>query len=57
MVGDGGERSSVHVGRIRTVPGDDRAAWLWIVADNLWVGAALNALEIIAAAQKAGWLR
>jgi aspartate-semialdehyde dehydrogenase len=57
VVGSGTERSSVHVGRIRTEPGDDHAVWLWIVADNLWVGAALNALEIVAASVKAGWLR
>jgi aspartate-semialdehyde dehydrogenase len=50
------DRALVHVGRIRTDAGDDHALWLWIVADNLWVGAALNALQIIAVAVKRGWL-
>ena len=35
---------------------DDHAALLWVVADNLWVGAALNALEVVSEAEKAGWL-
>jgi len=50
------DRALVHVGRIRVDPDDDRAVWLWIVADNLWVGAALNALEIVSLATKLGWL-
>ena len=50
------ERALVHVGRIRTDPADDRALWMWVVADNLWVGAALNAIEIVALAVKFGWL-
>jgi aspartate-semialdehyde dehydrogenase len=36
----------VHVGRIRLDPDDPRGLWLWIVADNLLIGAALNALQI-----------
>ncbi|MER5483734.1 aspartate-semialdehyde dehydrogenase [Streptomyces sp. NPDC002812] len=36
----------VHVGRIRITPQDRRAFWMWIVADNLRIGAALNALQI-----------
>ena len=50
------DRARVHVGRIRVDPDDDHAVWLWIVADNLWVGAALNAVEIISTAVKATWL-
>jgi aspartate-semialdehyde dehydrogenase len=49
-------RRAVHVGRIRVDPDDPTAVWLWIVADNLWVGAALNALEIAEAAVEQGWL-
>jgi aspartate-semialdehyde dehydrogenase len=51
------DRALVHVGRIRTDPEDDHAVWLWVVADNLWIGAALNAIEILVLAVKAGWLR
>ncbi|MGW2995083.1 aspartate-semialdehyde dehydrogenase, partial [Streptomyces sp. NPDC001193] len=36
----------VHVGRIRVSPNDPRGFWLWLVADNLRVGAALNAVQI-----------
>jgi aspartate-semialdehyde dehydrogenase len=50
-------RTLVHVGRIRTDPEDDCALWLWVVADNLWVGAALNAVEIVEVAVGQGWLR
>ena len=50
------DRALVHVGRIRVEPDDDHALWLWVVADNLWVGAALNALEIVSLARKYGWL-
>lgn len=37
----------VHVGRIRQDPFDDRAVLLWVVADNLRKGAALNAVQIL----------
>lgn len=50
------DRALVHVGRIRVEPEDDRAVALWVVADNLWVGAALNALQIVELAVKNGWL-
>ncbi|WP_103545237.1 aspartate-semialdehyde dehydrogenase [Streptomyces sp. SM1] len=50
------DRAMVHVGRIRVEPEDDRAVALWVVADNLWVGAALNALQIVERAVKNGWL-
>ncbi len=51
------DRGLVHVGRIRVNPEDEQGVWLWIVADNLWVGAALNAIDIISIAVKRGWLR
>ncbi|MEU7132512.1 aspartate-semialdehyde dehydrogenase [Streptomyces sp. NPDC046261] len=50
-------RAAVHVGRVRVEPDDPRGVWLWIVADNLWVGAALNALQIVRTAVRWGWLR
>ncbi|HEX6791853.1 MAG TPA: aspartate-semialdehyde dehydrogenase [Candidatus Krumholzibacteria bacterium] len=37
---------AVFVGRIRTNPDDPRGVWMWLVADNLRPGAALNALQI-----------
>ncbi len=40
---------AVHVGRIRQDPTEDRCVNLWIVADNLRKGAALNALQILSA--------
>jgi aspartate-semialdehyde dehydrogenase len=36
----------VHVGRVRINPDNARGLWLWVVADNLQVGAALNAVLI-----------
>lgn len=36
----------VHVGRIRPTQNNPRAFWLWLVADNLRIGAALNAVQI-----------
>lgn len=36
----------VHVGRVRVNPENPCGLWLWTVADNLQVGAALNALPI-----------
>ncbi|MFD8737023.1 aspartate-semialdehyde dehydrogenase [Streptomyces sp. NPDC059618] len=50
------DRALVHVGRVRVEPEDARALAFWVVADNLWVGAALNALDIVALAVKNGWL-
>ncbi|MER8801158.1 aspartate-semialdehyde dehydrogenase [Mesorhizobium sp. M0998] len=38
--------AEVHVGRVRLNPGDPCGLWIWVVADNLQVGAALNALLI-----------
>ncbi|MGA5131935.1 aspartate-semialdehyde dehydrogenase [Streptomyces olivoreticuli] len=51
------DRALVHVGRVRVEPDDPHAVWLWVVADNLRVGAALNALQIVETAVEAGWLR
>ncbi len=51
----GGSRRDVHVGRIRADADERRALWLWIVADNLWVGAALNAAQILETAVSRGW--
>lgn len=39
-------KDEVLVGRIRRAFADDNALWLWIVADNLRKGAALNAVQI-----------
>lgn len=36
----------VYVGRLRKEPDTPKGLWLWVVADNLWVGAALNAVRI-----------
>lgn len=36
----------VHVGRVRVTPQNPRGFWLWLVSDNLPVGAALNAIQI-----------
>lgn len=40
------DSNAVAVGRIRVNPDDARGAWMWLVADNLRPGAALNALQI-----------
>ncbi|MBB4891175.1 aspartate-semialdehyde dehydrogenase [Streptomyces olivoverticillatus] len=50
------DRALVHVGRVRVEPDDPHGVWLWVVADNLWVGAASNAVEIVELAVKHGWL-
>jgi aspartate-semialdehyde dehydrogenase len=39
-------KDDVFVGRIRRDPGNERALDLWIVADNLRKGAALNAVQL-----------
>ena len=39
-------QDDVYVGRIRRDPGHERALDLWIVADNLRKGAALNAVQL-----------
>lgn len=37
----------VHVGRIRVPSADPTGFWLWLVADNLRGGAALNAVQVL----------
>ncbi|MCM8763147.1 MAG: aspartate-semialdehyde dehydrogenase, partial [Candidatus Omnitrophica bacterium] len=39
-------KDAVFVGRIRKDPFVKNGLWLWIVADNLLKGAALNAVQI-----------
>jgi aspartate-semialdehyde dehydrogenase len=39
-------KDQTYVGRIRLDPDDPRGLWTWIVADNLWVGAAYNGARI-----------
>ncbi|SFM91858.1 aspartate-semialdehyde dehydrogenase [Marinobacter pelagius] len=39
-------KEDVYVGRIRREPDARNGLWLWVVADNLWVGAAWNAVRI-----------
>lgn len=39
-------KGDVYVGRIRREPDARNGLWLWVVADNLWVGAAWNAVRI-----------
>jgi aspartate-semialdehyde dehydrogenase len=54
--GAGDERALVHVGRIRPDEEEPRSLSLWVVADNLWVGAASNAADIMHTAYTFGWL-
>jgi aspartate-semialdehyde dehydrogenase len=39
-------KDEIYVGPIKQEPGDGRAFWIWLVADNLTRGSALNAFEI-----------
>jgi len=43
---DSASREEVFVGRIRKDPFSSYGLWLWIVSDNLWKGASLNAVQI-----------
>ena len=43
---DAAGQDDVFVGRIRRDPGHERALDIWIVADNLRKGAALNAVQL-----------
>ncbi|KMO94214.1 aspartate-semialdehyde dehydrogenase [Streptomyces roseus] len=43
---EAGHPDHVHVGRVRVSPHNPRGFWLWLVSDNLRVGAALNAVQI-----------
>ncbi len=46
MAIDADGRDPVYVGRIRSDPGHSQALSMWIVADNLRKGAALNAVQL-----------
>ncbi|MFA0888631.1 MAG: aspartate-semialdehyde dehydrogenase [Synergistales bacterium] len=48
---------AVHVGRIRRDTGSSRGLALWVVADNLRKGAALNAVQIAEALLSSGQLK
>ena len=37
---------NTFVSRLRKDPYEEKSFWLWVVADNLWKGAALNAVQI-----------
>ncbi len=47
----------VFVGRIRRDPGHERVLDMWIVADNLRKGAALNAVQLAELLNERGLLR
>ncbi|MFI4992623.1 MAG: aspartate-semialdehyde dehydrogenase [Solirubrobacterales bacterium] len=51
---DASGKDDVFVGRIRRDPGNERALDLWIVADNLRKGAALNAVQLAEALHERG---
>ncbi|MEU3274911.1 aspartate-semialdehyde dehydrogenase [Saccharomonospora sp. NPDC006951] len=50
-----GDPDRVHVGRVRVSP-DGHGVWLWLVADNLRIGAALNAIQIAELLREKGLL-
>jgi aspartate-semialdehyde dehydrogenase len=39
-------RYETLVGRVRKDPGVENGLWLWVAGDNIWKGAALNAIQI-----------
>jgi len=45
-------QDKVYIGRMRKEPNTPKGVWLWVVANNLWVGAALNAVLIAQQLQK-----
>ena len=47
---DAAGRDPVLVGRLRAIPGRERGLALWLSSDNLRKGAALNAIQVAAAA-------
>lgn len=49
-------QGTTYVGRIRVDPDFPNVLHLWVVSDNLWKGAALNAVEIAEAVTDQGWL-
>jgi aspartate-semialdehyde dehydrogenase len=54
---DASGKDDVFVGRIRRDPGHERALDLWIVADNLRKGAALNAVQLAELLHERGLVR
>jgi aspartate-semialdehyde dehydrogenase len=54
---DASGHDDVFVGRIRRDPGHERALDLWIVADNLRKGAALNAVQVAESLYEQGLIR
>jgi aspartate-semialdehyde dehydrogenase len=50
-------REETLVGRIRSDLFNDHALCFWIVGDNLWKGAALNAVQIAETLIAKGWLK
>jgi aspartate-semialdehyde dehydrogenase len=54
---DAAGRDAVLVGRIRRDPGHERALDLWIVADNLRKGAALNAVQLAEVLDQRGLIK
>ncbi len=54
---DASGQNDVFVGRIRRDPGHERALDLWIVADNLRKGAALNAVQLAELLHERGLIR
>lgn len=46
------EPEKVYIGRLRREPYTPKGIWLWVVANNLWVGAALNAVRIMQQIEK-----
>ncbi len=49
-------QDDVFVGRIREDESHEHALLLWVVADNIHKGAALNAVQIAEALVERGWL-
>lgn len=54
MPADAAGTEPVHVGRIRVDESAENTLDMWVVADNLLIGAALNALRVIEVANKRG---
>jgi aspartate-semialdehyde dehydrogenase len=54
---DAAGRDEVFVGRIRRDPSHERALNLWVVSDNLYKGAATNAVQIAEALHARGLIR
>lgn len=51
------DHDKVHVGRIRVDPENQNSFWVWIVSDNVRVGAALNAIQVAEHVLGRGWLQ